>query len=39
MDLSAYLRIQAHANALSNQRLGQALLQLDEAAWQAPRRR
>jgi uncharacterized damage-inducible protein DinB len=37
MDLSHYLRIQAHANALSNHRLGQALLQLDEAAWQAPR--
>lgn len=37
MDLSAYLCIQAHANALSNQRLGQALLQLDAAAWQAPR--
>jgi len=37
MDLSHYLRIQAHANALSNYRLGQALLQLDAAAWQAPR--
>jgi uncharacterized damage-inducible protein DinB len=37
MDLSTYLRIQAHANALSNHRLGQALLQLDAAAWQAPR--
>ncbi len=37
MDLSDYLRIQAHANALSNHRLGQALLQLDADAWQAPR--
>ncbi len=37
MDLSAYLRIQAHANALCNQRLGDALRQLDAAAWQAPR--
>ncbi len=37
LDLSTYLRIQAHANALSNHRLGQALLQLDSAAWQAPR--
>jgi uncharacterized damage-inducible protein DinB len=37
MDLSFYLRIQAHANALSNHRLGQALLQLDAAAWQAAR--
>jgi uncharacterized damage-inducible protein DinB len=37
MHLSTYLRIQAHANALSNLRLGQALLQLDAAAWQAPR--
>jgi uncharacterized damage-inducible protein DinB len=37
MDLSSYLRIQAHANALSNQRLGQALLALDADAWQAPR--
>jgi len=37
MDLSAYLRIQAHANALSNHRLGQAMLALDPAAWQAPR--
>lgn len=37
MDLPAYLRIQAHANALSNQRLGVALAQLDAAAWQAPR--
>lgn len=37
MDLPAYLRIQAHANALSNQRLGVALATLDAAAWQAPR--
>ena len=37
MDLHGYLRIQAHANALSNQRLGQALLALDADAWQAPR--
>ena len=37
MQLGAYLRIQAHANALSNHRLGSALLQLDAAAWQAPR--
>jgi uncharacterized damage-inducible protein DinB len=37
LDLSTYLRIQAHANALSNHRLGQALLQLDSAAWQASR--
>jgi uncharacterized damage-inducible protein DinB len=37
MDLTAYLRIQAHANALSNQRLGLALQALDAAAWTAPR--
>jgi len=37
MDLPGYLRIQAHANALSNQRLGQALRALDAAEWQAPR--
>jgi uncharacterized damage-inducible protein DinB len=37
MQLCAYLRIQAHANALSNHRLGQALAALDDAAWQAPR--
>jgi uncharacterized damage-inducible protein DinB len=37
MDLPAYLRIQAHANALSNQRLGLALLALDADAWAAPR--
>jgi len=37
MDLNAYLRIQAHANALSNQRLGRALLGLDAGAWTATR--
>jgi uncharacterized damage-inducible protein DinB len=37
VDLPAYLRIQAHANALSNQRLGRALLRLDAADWRAPR--
>ena len=37
MDLPGYLRIQAHANALSNQRLGRALRVLDAEAWQAPR--
>jgi len=37
VQLAAYLRIQAHANALSNHRLGSALLQLDAAAWLAPR--
>ena len=37
MDLPAYLRIQAHANALSNQRLGRALQALDADAWAAPR--
>ena len=37
MDLPGYLRIQAHANALSNHRLGRALAALDAAAWQAPR--
>ena len=37
MDLPAYLRIQAHANALSNQRLGSALCALPDAAWAAPR--
>ncbi len=37
MDLRAYLRIQAHANALSNQRLGRALQALHADAWQAPR--
>jgi uncharacterized damage-inducible protein DinB len=37
MDLPDYLRIQACANALSNHRLGQALLQLAPAEWSAPR--
>jgi uncharacterized damage-inducible protein DinB len=37
MDLAAYLRIQAHANALANQRLGRALQVLDADAWQSPR--
>lgn len=37
MDLPGYLRIQAHANALSNHRLGAALLALPDAAWHAPR--
>lgn len=37
MDLPAYLRIQAHANALSNHRLAEALLQMDAADWQARR--
>jgi uncharacterized damage-inducible protein DinB len=37
MDLTAYLRIQAHANALSNQRLGRAMAGLDEGDWDAPR--
>jgi uncharacterized damage-inducible protein DinB len=37
MDLPRYLRIQAHANALSNQRLGQALAALPGADWHAPR--
>ena len=37
MDLCHYLRIQAHANALSNQRLGRALAGLPAADWQAPR--
>jgi uncharacterized damage-inducible protein DinB len=37
MQLGDYLRIQAHANALCNHRLGAALLELDAAAWQAPR--
>ena len=31
------LRIQAHANALANRRLGLALLQLGPGEWQAPR--
>lgn len=37
MDLPGYLRIQAHANALSNHRLGLAMAGLDAADWQAPR--
>jgi uncharacterized damage-inducible protein DinB len=37
MDLAAYLRIQARANALSNQRLAAALVSLADGEWQAPR--
>ena len=37
MDLPGYLRIQAHANALSNHRLGAALQALPGADWQAAR--
>lgn len=37
MDLCHYLRIQAHANALSNHRLGLALAGLPAADWTAPR--
>jgi uncharacterized damage-inducible protein DinB len=37
MDLPGYLRIQAHANALSNRRLGVALTALPDADWHAPR--
>lgn len=37
MDLCHYLRIQAHANALSNQRLGLAMAGLSETDWNAPR--
>ena len=37
MDLPAYLRIQAHANALSNHRLGLALAALPDTDWTAPR--
>ncbi len=37
MDLITYLRIQAHANALSNHRLGSALSRLPAADWLAPR--
>ena len=37
MDLCHYLRIQAHANALSNQRLGQAMAGLPAADWTARR--
>ncbi len=37
MDLLHFLRIQAHANALANRRLGTALQQLAPSEWQAPR--
>jgi uncharacterized damage-inducible protein DinB len=37
MDLCHFLRIQAHANALSNQRLGRALAGLAAGDWSAPR--
>ena len=37
MDLLGYLRIQAHANALSNHRLGLAVANLGTADWQATR--
>jgi uncharacterized damage-inducible protein DinB len=37
MDLCHYLRIQAHANALSNHRLGTALAALPASGWMAPR--
>lgn len=37
MDLLQYLRIQTHANALANRRLGAALLLLDSGEWPAPR--
>lgn len=37
MDLPAYLRIQACANALSNHRLAVAMAPLADAEWQAPR--
>lgn len=37
MDLCFYLRIQAHANALSNRRLGAAIAELPAAEWHAPR--
>jgi uncharacterized damage-inducible protein DinB len=37
MELCHYLRIQAHANALSNHRLGLALAGLPAAEWGAPR--
>ncbi|MGL6109028.1 MAG: DinB family protein [Rubrivivax sp.] len=37
MELTGYLRIQAHANALSNHRLGVALAALGDAEWQAQR--
>lgn len=37
MDLPAYLRIQAHANRLMNQRLHAAMAVLPSAEWHAPR--
>ena len=37
MDLAGYLRIQARANGLSNQRLGAALALLPAADWSVPR--
>jgi uncharacterized damage-inducible protein DinB len=37
MDLCHYLRIQAHANALSNQRLGRSIAGLAAGEWTAPR--
>jgi uncharacterized damage-inducible protein DinB len=37
MQLCDYLRIQAHANALSNHRLGLALAALTPGEWHAPR--
>lgn len=37
MDLSSYLRIQAHANHLMNQRLARAMRALSPAEYQAPR--
>lgn len=37
MQATALLRIQAHANALANERLGTALATLSAADWRAPR--
>lgn len=37
MDAAGLLRIQAHANALANERLGAALATLPAADWHAPR--
>ena len=37
MNLPGYLRIQAHASALSNHRLGRALVGLGDGEWHAPR--
>jgi uncharacterized damage-inducible protein DinB len=37
MDLAGHLRIQAHANALANERLGAALAGLSDDDWRAPR--